>query len=392
MGWRRKVKRISGYFSTITIIFIIVFFAIPNIKINAYQNELIEDADAVYFASTFCSACQKVADENILTELIEQGYKIKIYFLEDNQQYVKLLYDFQFTYDVDFLGTQLTPIIFVGDTYFVGYTDIKESVTSNQIQEMMDSTLLLDLRTAPDQNFSLIAFILLGFVDGINPCAIAMLLLFISLLSFSDNPKTVLKISFIFISAIFVSYFLFGTILFNTLSSLSGVAPIFKIVPWIIIGISGFVVILNLYDFAVTVLKRYDKVKNQLPSKIQNFNRKMMAKFTNKLEEGSLMVYLIAFFIGVVISFTEFLCTGQAYFTAILHLIHFSSHVGRGMLLLLIYNFIFVLPLITIAIIAAKTKSVMGVSIFMRKNLHWIKLFNALVFIAIICYYIIVVL
>jgi cytochrome c biogenesis protein CcdA len=246
----------------------------------------------------------------------------------------------------------------------------------------------LTIKSAPDADFSLITFVLLGFVDGVNPCAIAMLLLFISMLSFSDNTKTLLKISFIFISAIFISYFLFGTLLYSTLSSLSGLSPLLEIIPWIIVGISVIVVLLNLYDFIVTITKRYDKVKNQLPSKIQQFNKKMMNKFTKKLEEGSLMIYVIAFFIGVVISFTEFLCTGQAYFTAILHLIHFSSHVGRGIVLLLIYNFIFVLPLIIIAVIAAKTKSIMSISVFMREKLHWIKLFNVFVFLAIIIYYI----
>ena len=345
------------------------------------------DDDAVYFASRFCSSCQKLEDEGVIESLINQGYQINIIYLEDDNQYTKLLYDYQYTYDVDFFGTSLTPIIFAGDTYFVGYEDIKEAVDQSVIQNIMDTQSLLTIESAPDADFSLITFVLLGFVDGVNPCAIAMLLLFISMLSFSDQSKTLLKISFIFISAIYISYFLFGTLLYQTLSSLSGVAPILEIVPWVIVGISTIVVILNFYDFIVSMLKKYDKVKNQLPNRIQQFNRKLMTTFTKKLEEGSIMIYVIAFFIGVVISFTEFLCTGQAYFTAILHLIHFSNHVGRGLLLLAIYNLIFVLPLIAIALVAVKTKSVMRVSSFMRKNLHWIKLFNVIVFLAIIIYY-----
>jgi cytochrome c biogenesis protein CcdA/glutaredoxin len=348
--------------------------------------------DAVYFASKFCSSCQKLEDEGVIDQLIQEGYDIETIYLEDDSAYTKLLYDYQYTYDVDFFGTSLTPVIFAGDRYFVGYEDIKNAVDQGTIQQIMNEQSMLEIESAPDADFSLITFVLLGFVDGVNPCAIAMLLLFISMLSFSDQSKTLLKISFIFISAIYISYFLFGTLLYQTLSSLSGIAPILEIVPWVIVSISIIVVILNLYDFIVTTLKKYDKVKNQLPSKIQKFNRRLMETFTKKLEEGSLMIYVIAFFIGVVISFTEFLCTGQAYFTAILHLIHFSSHVGRGLLLLAIYNLIFVLPLIVIALVAVKTKSVIRVSSFMRKNLHWIKLFNVIVFLAIIIYYVIFVL
>ena len=373
---------------TMLVLFALIIFS------PFYHVIAAEDAnhDAVYFASKFCSSCQKLEDEGIIDQLIQEGYNIEIIYLEDDTDYTKLLYDYQYTYDVDFFGTSLTPVIFAGETYFVGYQDIKNAVDQGTIQQIMNEQYLLEIKSAPDADFSLITFVLLGFVDGVNPCAIAMLLLFISMLSFSNQSKTLLKISFIFISAIYISYFLFGTLLYQTLSSLSGVAPILEIVPWVIVGISFIVVVLNLYDFIVTMLKKYDKVKNQLPNRIQSFNRRLMETFTKKLEEGSLMIYIIAFFIGVVISFTEFLCTGQAYFTAILHLIHFSNHVGRGLLLLAIYNLIFVLPLIVIALIAVKTKSVMHVSSFMRKNLHWIKLFNVLVFLAIIIYYILFVL
>ena len=379
------MKYTFKYIYVFVMLLMTTFLFIPNLTSLASD---YEDVDAVYFASRFCSSCQKLEDDRILLDLIDQGYVIETIYLEDDNQNTKLLYDFQYTYDVDFFGTSLTPVIFVGDTYFVGYEDIKNATLSNQLQDLMDTESILDIKQAPDADFSLIGFVLLGFVDGVNPCAIAMLLLFISMLSFSDNSKTLLKISFIFISAIFISYFLFGTLLYNALSSLSGIAPILEIVPWVIVGISSIVVLLNLYDFIVTLLRRYDKVKNQLPNRIQRFNKKMMTKFTEKLEEGSIMIYVIAFFIGVVISFTEFLCTGQAYFTAILHLIHFSNHIGRGIILLLIYNLIFVLPLIIIAVVAAKSKSVMSVSSFMRKHLHWIKLFNVIVFLAIIIYYI----
>ena len=359
--------------------------------LNTFAAETTE-FDAVYFASKFCSSCQKLEDEGVIEALINDGYNIEIIYLEDDTANTKLLYDYQYTYQVEFFGTSLTPVIFAGETYFVGYEDIKNAVDQQILKQIMDEQSLLDIKSAPDADFSLITFVLLGFVDGVNPCAIAMLLLFISMLSFSDQSKTLLKISFIFISAIYISYFLFGTILYQALSSLTGIAPILEIVPWVIVGISIVVVILNLYDFIVTLLKKYDKVKNQLPNRIQRFNRKLMETFTKKLEEGSLMIYVIAFFIGVVISFTEFLCTGQAYFTAILHLIHFSNHVGRGLLLLAIYNLIFVLPLIIIALVAVRTKSVIRVSSFMRKNLHWIKLFNVVVFLLIIIYYVIFVL
>jgi len=369
-------------FSFFLIAFLIFLF-LP-ILVTAEETQSF---DAVYFASRYCSDCQRLEDEGVLDELVADGYSIRIIYLEDDKAATQLLYDFQYTYQLDYGKTILTPILFVGDQHFAGYTGIKQAYLNGDIQLLMDTVPLLIIERAPDANFSLISFILLGLVDGINPCAIAMLLLFISLLNFTDNKKTLIKISVIFITAIYLSYFLFGTLLYTSLSKLGQLVPILKIVPWIVIGIAAIVALLNLYDFVMTLLKRYDKVKNQLPSRIQTFNRKLMTRFTAKLEEGSFSIYLIAFLVGVVISFTEFLCTGQAYLTAILHLIHFSDHLWRGIILLIIYNFIFILPLVIIAVIAIKTQSIIRVSTFMRKNLHWIKLFNAIIFILLILYY-----
>ena len=51
------------------------------------------------------------------------------------------------------------------------------------------------------------------------------------------------------------------------------------------------------------------------------------------------------------------------------------------------YNLIFVFPLILIAFIAIKTQSITAISAFMRERLNLIKLFSALVFLAIFIYY-----
>jgi cytochrome c biogenesis protein CcdA len=229
----------------------------------------------------------------------------------------------------------------------------------------------------------------LGLVDGINPCAIAMLLLFISLLSFTSDKRILVMVSLTFISAIFVSYFLFGTFLYNTLSSFSAGSLIVRAVPYAVMVMAGILFLLNMSDFVFASKARYDKVKNQLPSAIQRFNKRLIKRFTSTLESGSPAVYAVTFGIGVLISFTEFLCTGQAYLTAILHLIHFSGDALRGVMLLLLYNLIFVFPLIVIAVIAVMTRTIRSLSAFMRENLHWVKLFTALVFLSIFIIYLI---
>lgn len=348
-----------------------------------------DDYDVVYFGSKLCSGCQEVEASGIFDELEAQGLNVKKYILEDDSSYTGIFRNYQYTYGVKD-SEKAVPILFVGDTFVNGVENIKK-MTFNEEIKTLAQTPMLPIEAAPAGGIQIVYLMLLGLLDGINPCAIAMLIIFISLLGFSKEKKVLLKVSITFMSAIFISYFLFGTILFRFLSVFAHLGFLVTVVPYVILGISVVLFLLNFYDYLVTRKQQYDKVKNQLPKGIQRFNRNLMKKFTDAMEKDSISMYVITFVLGLIISVTEFLCTGQAYLTAILHLIHFSDHVMRGILLLFMYNILFILPLIIITVIAVKTKSVMGVTVFMREKLHIVKLINAIVFLAIGIYYIFVI-
>lgn len=348
-----------------------------------------DDYDVVYFGSKLCSGCQEVEAFGVFDELEAQGLNVKKYILEDDSSYTGIFRNYQYTYGVKD-SEKAVPILFVGDTFVNGVENIKKMTLNEEIKTLAQ-TPMLPIEEAPAGGIQIVYLMLLGLLDGINPCAIAMLIIFISLLGFSKEKKVLLKVSITFMSAIFISYFLFGTILFRFLSVFAHLGFLVTVVPYVILGISVVLFLLNFYDYLVTRKQQYDKVKNQLPKGIQRFNRNLMKKFTDAMENDSIYMYVITFVLGLIISVTEFLCTGQAYLTAILHLIHFSDHVMRGILLLFMYNILFILPLIIITVIAVKTKSVMGVTVFMREKLHIVKLINAIVFLAIGIYYIFVI-
>jgi len=373
------IKRFGRVFG----LFLVLFTGVVSL---APQVQAQEEADMIYFGSKFCVSCARVEEAGVFESIANQGFVIQTYYLEDDAAYLGLLRDYQDAYGLP-LDSVSTPIIFVGEESFAGEEDILNAFNSGRLVTLMTTESLRSPTQAPLADFSLITFILLGLVDSVNPCAIAMLLMFISLLNFSTKKRVILSVAFTYIGTIFVSYFLFGTILYRVLTTIPGGSLLVQIVPWVIIVLAGVLLVLNGYDFIVTYFERYDKVKNQLPKGIKRFNQRLMKAFTQKMEEGSPVVYLITFLVALIVSATEFLCTGQAYLTAILHLIQSSTLVARGIALLVIYNTIFVLPLILITIIAVKANSIMGVSIFMRERLHWIKLFNALVFLFILVYY-----
>jgi cytochrome c biogenesis protein CcdA len=345
------------------------------------------DADAVYFSSKQCDTCKKLEADGTIDSLETLGHTVKRYVIEVDDV-LRILRDFQFTYGIP-LGQDAVPLLFVGETYFVGRDAINDAYASGELQELAEESSIPDILSAPPADIPLVPFISSAMLDGINPCAIAMLLLFISLLSFTSDKRILVMVSLTFISAIFVSYFLIGTVLFSTLSSISTDSLLIQAVPYIVLSLSGILFLLNMNDFLFASRARYDKVRNQLPSGIQRFNKRMIKRFISTLESGSPTVYAVTFGIGVLISLTEFFCTGQLYLPAILHLVHHTGEVLRGVLLLLVYNLIFVFPLIVIAVIAVMTRTTRSLSALMRENLHWVKLFTALVFLLIFVYYLI---
>lgn len=218
-----------------------------------------------------------------------------------------------------------------------------------------------------------------------------MLLLFVSLLGFSDNKRILILVSVTYIFALFISYFLIGTFLLNFLIKFSAQAHLINIIiSWFVALLCSFLFLLNIYDFFMSRLEKYEKVKNQLPKWIQRYNKKLIKSFTNLINDkenkkGLLAVLGLTFILGIALSVTELICTGQIYL-GIIYGIHYLDSF-YAYIALFFYNLMFVLPLIIIAVFAIKGKGVMSTSNWIREHLHIIKLLSALFFLGIAIYF-----
>jgi hypothetical protein len=244
----------------LAIIFIFIGFILSTFNQTViYAAE--ETYDAVYFGSIYCSVCQALENEDQVFEtLSSQGVSVKKIILEDDKENTNIFRNYQYTFNVP-ENEGMVPILFVGNTYFVGRTAINQAVDDGLIFDISQSMELLPIIDAPASGFSLAYFVLLGFVDGVNPCAIAMLLLFISLLGFTKKKSVLIPVSLTFISAIFISYFLFGTLLYQYLYQLRFLSFLVIFLPWVIIGITTILFLLNFYDFIMTFCKNITKLR-----------------------------------------------------------------------------------------------------------------------------------
>ena len=203
-----------------------------------------------------------------------------------------------------------------------------------------------------------------ALIDSINPCAIGVLILLIAtLVSLSKDKSKMLKVGTIYITAVFLTYLAagFGLLIFIQKLNISG------LLSWIV-GI--LVIILGLIE--IKDFWWYGKgISLQIPPKRAEQIKKMIK---NVSVPGSIIL-------GIFVAAVELPCTGGPYLaiTTLLAKVGFSLKV---FLLLVLYNFIFVLPLIVILLLSYFGISTKKISAWKNEKKKWMRLFIGIVMIA----------
>jgi len=172
------------------------------------------------------------------------------------------------------------------------------------------------------------ALTLAALADSINPCALAVLMVMLEGLVLIR--KSIVKIGLSFVLGIFTAYFLIGVGLLSSLTIVNN-AEIFHIIVAILAILVG---ISNIKDYFWYGLF----FKTEIPINWRPKLGETLQKATQPL---------IAFGVGVVISFFELPCTGGPYLFA-LGLLESDVLTSNTIFSLLYYNIIFVLPLLII--------------------------------------------
>ena len=177
-----------------------------------------------------------------------------------------------------------------------------------------------------------------ALIDSVNPCAFSILFLTIAfLLSIGKLRAKILKIGSTYIAGLSLVYILIGLgilqalHLFNTPHFMAKIGATFLIVLGVINLINEF--------FPAFPLK----------FKIPHVAHHKMAQL---MEKGSIPT---AFMLGALVGLCEFPCTGGPYLM-VLGLLHDNATYLKGIGYLLLYNLIFILPLIIILLIASNKK------------------------------------
>lgn len=199
-----------------------------------------------------------------------------------------------------------------------------------------------------------------ALADSINPCAFAVILLLLSsILIETKNRKKAILSWLLFALAVFICYFAMWLWLFSALATATNTIIIKRIVwiLWIVVWLA------NIKDF----FRYWEWFRMEVPLAWRPKMQKIIKKVTSPLW---------AFVVWFVVSLFLLPCTSGPYITILGYLASESDKVHlRWFIYLIIYNLIFILPMIIITLlVGCGVKSAEELAAFKHKNTKLIHL------------------
>jgi cytochrome c biogenesis protein CcdA len=302
-----------------------------------------QDTCVYFFYGEGCQHCARV--EPFIDTLETRGgstiYSFEVY---NNRSNIALLNSFFDNYGIPNEKRGI-PVVFIGNTYLIGDVPIKENLENNIKNNAGSACPILNGHNvtgttgaiSPTERLgalSLFTIVGAALVDSINPCAIAVLLILLGALVATGEKTRALKAGLAFTLSIYISYLLFGLGLFSALQ-ISGLSYWF----YKAIGILAIVIgLANIKDF---FWYGGGGFVMEIPRSWRPLLKRMLSGVTSPLG---------AFAMGFVVCLFELPCTGGPYIV-ILGLLAERMTLLASIPLLLLYNVVFVLPLVVITLL-----------------------------------------
>ncbi len=372
----QKVKTVPVSLKTLILQASLLLMILMSWPVSASDKVVLE-----YFGEMGCGHCDTFIEKTV--PLLEKKYGISMivnsHDILDPEVYErceKMLSERGYVFS-------FFPVVIIGNNIYQGETEINaflekeleyyaENKTYSREREM-SAAENSDAGFSPE---SLSVVFASGLADGINPCAFTVLLFFFSYLTLRRKRYSdFIASGVIFILAVFISYLLIGFGLYSLLSAFTDIA-LFRLVMKIIAsGATLVFAFASLMDFQSIKGKRDGKVILKMPDIL---NRRAHSAVREGFKKG--MMPAAVFLTGVSVSVTELACTGQIYLPSIVYMLQ-KGDSGIGLVLLLIYNTGFVLPVIILFLLLAKGIRTERISVFFRTHVHVSKAILSFLFI-----------
>lgn len=354
----------------LTIITIIIaFFIIPNTtqalskeyedKVAVYTNtEVEEDTINIYlFYGEGCPHCAK--EKKFFDEELTKKYdNIEIHYFEvwSNEENSQILSKVKEEFKV---SNSNVPFTVIGSKYLTGYSDSTKEKIYNILDEYNGEKINNNVYKLPIlgkinvKKFSLpLISIILGVIDGFNPCAMWVLLFLINILIGYNDRKRMIILGSIFLLTSGIVYFL----------SMLGLTVVLNIttIVWIRNIIAIIAIILGIIN-----LRTYIKTRNETGCHVvkNKKRKKLFAKIKEYTSKKSLILAILGILaLAISVNLVELACSlgFPAVFSEILAINNISG--TERILYLILYDIFYMLDDMIIFYIAVATLNIKAIS------------------------------
>ncbi len=277
------------------------------------------------------------------------------------------------------------PVVFIGDDALIGADELTPQNLEVLIEKYAASgarPVWADFQPVERLGASVLGVgtvALAGLVDGLNPCAFATMVFFISYLAFSGRRGwQVLAVGAAFTLGVFLAYLAIGLGLYRALELVRDQHARWALVVYALTALLCLVLaVLSLLDFVKARRGAVQDMTLVMPDALRRRIHRVI-----RGTAGLRAFVAAALVTGLVISILELACTGQVYFATLVSMVNMPGAQAQALPLLLLYCLMFTVPLIVVFVLAYFGTSSVQLGLFLRRHAATVKLATAALFLA----------
>jgi cytochrome c biogenesis protein CcdA len=280
-----------------------------------------------------------------------------------------------------------TPVLFIGKDYLIGTEITADAVLTLAEKYASSGAERVWADFSPEEaeksiierfrSFGVLTVAVAGLVDGLNPCAFATLVFFVSYLALSGRKgREILVVGVAFTLGVFLAYLAVGLGFYEVLDVLGGLLT--SLGRWIYGFTALLCAVLAVFSFLDFLKARRGDIGDMALNLPHSLRMRINAVI--RKGRGSQAFVVGSFVTGVVVSFLELACTGQVYLPTIIFVVSQPDMRARAIVFLVLYNLLFILPLVVVFVLAYSGTGSKQLTRFLQQRAATVKLGMALLF------------
>lgn len=343
------------------------------------------DQELIFFSTFGCKECDRARSLLRAIAYDDSTLSVKIYSVEDTASKT-LLAAFAEAYSLKKDERLLTPAIFVGRGYLVR-DDVSLGSLKNLIESQRGKSIpwekIDSLRNKGKEQiikqfegFSILPILGAGLIDGINPCAFATLIFFITYLSvLGVERRKVMWVAIPFILSVFLTYLILGLLAYQILALLTVLRWVSRVIFGATVLFLLVLAILSFRDYLLLKRGEGERMALKMPDRIRKRMNKMIR---SKTTLGGFVVGAVV--TGFFVSLFELVCTGQVYLPTLVYVAQVAELKSKAFLYLILYNVAFIVPLVIVFILVRFGMTEKHLQTFLTRRAGLTKILTALLF------------